>query len=227
MVGRGRSMLLVAMALVAVSSFVAPLPRAVATARATTDPCRGLRGVTLPADDDPELVVVQRRIIRCAAFLHETGFGLEEKAQCVLFAYALMDRLRPPQLRYSSGGTTAGEYFLRLDSLGHTSEPDGNRRPKKQKRPLFVWWQEGLTQGHVAVYIGGDLFIDSQAAFLVAKHDLSVRKPKFVAWNLQRPNRQVAFTRYIHQPWPRRFPVGPDGYSSARVNGGSCRLCEQ
>ena len=203
------------------------LPAGGTLARGNSDPCRGLRGVTLPTDDAEALTRLQRRIIRCAAHVHETGFGTEDKAQCVPFAYALMDRLRPPEMRYSSGGTTAGEYFLRLDSLGHASEPDGNRRPKKQKRPLFVWWKEGLTQGHVAVYIGGDLFVDSQAAFLVAKHDLSVKKPKLVAWNLQTPNRQVAFSRYIHQPWPRRSPVGPDGYSSARVNGGSCRICVQ
>jgi hypothetical protein len=202
-----------------------PSPNALA--RKSIDPCRGLGGVTLPDNDPVRLEKVQRNIIRCAAHLHETGFGLEEKAQCVPFAYALMDRLRSPQVRYTSGGDTAGAYFVRLESLDEMSKPDKKGRPKKQKRPLFVWWNEGLDQGHVAVYIGGNLFIDNQAAYLIAKYDLSTKNPKAVAWNVESPNDTHPLTRYVRRPWPRRSPSIPDGYSSARVNGGSCRLCRQ
>lgn len=198
-----------------------------AQAGKNVDPCRGLVGITLPDNDPAQLMTVQRRIIRCAVYLHETGFGLEEKAQCVPFAYALMDRLRPPHVRYSSGGDTAGVYFGRLKSLDQTSQPDKKGRPKKQKRPLFVWWQQGLEQGHVGVYIGGELFIDSQAAYLIAKHDLSTRNPAAVAWNVKSPNDTHALTPFVRRPWPRRSPSIPDGYSSARVNGGSCRVCRQ
>ena len=218
---RRRSWLMPAVVLLAV------WPTDQVSARGTVDPCRGLEGVTLPDDDPEALVQVQRRIIRCAAHLHETGFGLAEKAQCVPFAYALMDRLRPPQKRYSSGGDTAGAYFGHLKSLDQTSQPEKKGRPKKQKRPLFVWWQQGLDQGHVGVYIGGDLFIDSQAAYLIAKYDLSTKNPAAAAWNVKSPNDTHVFTRYIQRPWPRRSPSIPDGYSSARVNGGSCRICRQ
>ena len=227
MVGRGRSTMLVAIALVVLSPLVPVTWGAEATARAKADPCRGLRGVSLPVDDADALERVQRRIVKCAAHLHETGFGLEEKAQCVPFAYALMDRLRSPEMRYSSGGDTAGAYFARLESLGQTSIPARTGRPKKEKRPLFVWWQDGLDEGHVGVYIGGDLFVDSQSAFLMAKHDLSPKDPAAVAWNLRKPTEQATLMRYVNRPWPRRSPAGPDGYSSARVNGGSCRVCEQ
>lgn len=222
MTGRGLSTVLAATVLLGVV-----VGGGEATARMMSDPCRGLRGVSLPVGDGEALERVQRRIVKCAAHLHETGFGLEEKAQCVPFAYALMDRLRSPEMRYSSGGDTAGAYFARLESLGQTSMPARTGRPKKEKRPLFVWWQEGLAEGHVGVYIGGDLFVDSQSAYLMAKHGLSPKDPAAVAWNLRKPTERITLTKYVNRPWPRRSPAGPDGYSSARVNGGSCRVCEQ
>jgi hypothetical protein len=216
-----------AVALVASVALFSIAPTTPVGAGKSVDPCRGLEGVALPDNDPVRLEKVQRNIIRCAAHLHETGFGLEEKAQCVPFAYALMDRLRSPQVRYTSGGDTAGAYFVRLESLDEMSKPGKKGRPKKQKRPLFVWWNEGLDQGHVAVYIGGNLFIDNQAAYLIAKYDLSTKNPKAVAWNVESPNDTHPLTRYVRRPWPRRSPSIPDGYSSARVNGGSCRLCRQ
>ena len=79
------------MAFVVAPALAAVLSGGTAMARAKEDPCRGLRGVSLPVDDAVALERVQRRIVTCAAHLHETGFGLEEKAQCVPFAYALME----------------------------------------------------------------------------------------------------------------------------------------
>ena len=189
-------------------------------------PCSGLQGVRLPVDQPAELKRVQVRIIRCAKHVQKVEFGNRADVQCVPFAYALMEKLAPPLPKYSSGGDTAGLYFLRLKAAAKIAKPLDGGRPKNQRKPSLIWWSENMELGHVGVYIGGDLYIDSQAAELVAKKNLSTTNPKLVAWNLGKSRSQVAFREYIRRPWPRGTPQTPDGYSLAKVNGGSCLQCE-
>ena len=189
-------------------------------------PCSGLQGIRLPVDKPVELKRVQVRIIRCAKHVQKVEFGNRDDVQCVAFAYALMEKLAPPLPKYSSGGDTAGLYFLRLKAAAKITKPLDGGRPKNQRKPSLIWWSQNMTLGHVGVYIGGDLYIDSQAAELVAKKNLPMTNPKLVAWNLGKSRSQVAFRDFIRRPWPRGTPQTPDGYSLAKVNGGSCLQCK-
>lgn len=189
-------------------------------------PCSGLQGIRLPVDQPAELKRIQTRIIRCAKHVQKVEFGNSDTVQCVPFAYALMEKLAPPLPKYFSGGDTAGVYFLRLKAAAKVVTPLENGRPKNQRKPSLVWWSKNMELGHVGVYIGGDLFLDSRAAHLVAKNNLPTKNPKLAAWNIAKSNKQVAFRNYIQRPWPRGTPQTPDGYSLAKVNGGSCLQCD-
>lgn len=191
-----------------------------------SNPCLGLRGIELPVDQPEELAAVQVRIIRCASYVQRVDYGNKGKVQCVRFAYLLMDKLREPGQRLFSGGDTAGAYFARLDSSGKTTKPQADGRPKDQSKPLYVWWNRNMAQGHLGVWIGGDLYIDSQSALLVVTHKLPIKDPTLAAWSISTPRAQKTLGRYIGRPWPRNSPSIPDGYSTARVNGGSCNKCQ-
>jgi len=197
-----------------------------ASAVSETNPCSGLRGIELPVDKPEELAAVQSRIIDCASYVQRVDYGNRGKVQCVAFAYLLMDKLREPGQRLFSGGDTAGTYFVRLDSSGKTTKPLANGRPKDQSKPLYVWWNRNMERGHLAVWIGGDLYVDSESALLVVTHKLPIKDPTLAAWNISTPRAQKTLGRYVGRPWPRNSPSIPDGYSTARVNGGSCLKCE-
>ena len=191
-----------------------------------TNPCSGLRGIELPVDKPEELAVVQSRIIDCASYVQRVDYGNRGKVQCVAFAYLLMDKLREPGQRLVSGGDTAGTYFARLDSSGKTTKPLANGRPKDQSKPLYVWWNRNMLRGHVGVWIGGDLYVDSESALLVVTHKLQIEDPTLAAWSISTPRAQKILGSYVRRPWPRNSPAIPDGYSTARVNGGSCLKCQ-
>jgi len=191
-----------------------------------TNPCSGLRGIELPVDKPEELAVVQSRIIDCASYVQRVDYGNRGKVQCVAFAYLLMDKLREPGQRLFSGGDTAGTYFARLDSSGKTTKPLANGRPKDQSKPLYVWWNRNMLRGHVGVWIGGDLYVDSESALLVVTHKLQIEDPTLAAWSISTPRAQKILGSYVRRPWPRNSPAIPDGYSTARVNGGSCLKCQ-
>jgi len=214
-------------ALVLLFSFgINMIPASSAWAAPLKNPCKGLQGVRLPDSDQNALKEVQIRILKCAARIHKEQFGLKEYAQCVPFAYALMYVLHNSHPKVSSSGDTAAGYFQRLQALKKAIPAMVNARPKNQTRPLFVWWKDNMQFGHVGVYIGGDLFIDSQGAFLLATERVRVTQPRKSAWNIRQPRRQIAFSQIIQRPWPRRIPAKPDGYSVTQVNGDSCRTCQ-
>jgi len=115
---------------------------------------------------------------------------------------------------------------VRLDSSGKTTKPLANGRPKDQSKPLYVWWNRNMERGHLGVWIGGDLYVDSESALLVVTHKLPIKDPTLAAWNISTPRSQKILGSYVRRPWPRNSPSIPDGYSTARVNGGSCLKCE-
>jgi len=202
------------------------IPISGASAAPTKNPCKGLQGVRLPDSDQNALKEVQIRILKCAARIHKEQFGLKEYAHCVPFAYALMYVLHHSHPKVSSSGDTAAGYFQRLQALKKAIPAMENARSKNQTRPLFVWWKDNMEFGHVGVYIGGDLFIDSQGAFLLATQRVRITQPRKSAWHISQPRRQIAFSQIIQRPWPRRIPAKPDGYSVTQVNGDSCRTCQ-
>lgn len=191
------------------------------------NPCRAVRNIELPSDDFG-LAIVQGRILACARHLQLYRFGKENRQQCVPFANALMDILRPglkDRVVGQSRPFTAGRFTEALRSrklLFPRDEMTGlPRNPGDTKsRPVFVWWDTTeKSDGHVGVYIGGGLFIDAYVGFelakLSAKEVNAITDPSRWAWSVvPRPQTGV--------PWPEGFwprQKVNDGFSVVRVRG--------
>lgn len=194
---------------------------------ARPSPCAAVRNVALPSDEFG-LAIVQRQILSCARHLQMYSFGREDKQQCVTFANALMNILRPAwrnrvvgQARPHSAGNFVDALrvrrllFARNPSTGLPANPSDLR-----SRPAFVWWDKfDKPDGHVGVYIGGGLFVDSYVAYELAQLSndemAEISDPSRWTWSVRPgPQRRV--------PWPEghwpRERVN-DGFSVVRVRG--------
>jgi hypothetical protein len=190
-------------------------------------PCPSVRNVVLP-DDGYALAQVQLKILACARHLQLTRFGRENKQECVAFANALMNILRPAMKDRVVGQSrphNAGNFTeaLRWRKLLFTRDESTGlpARPRDlASRPAFVWWDTNQkTDGHVGVYIGGGLFVDSYVGFELAKLSndemAEITDPSRWSWTVKPgPQRRV--------PWPEghwpRERVN-DGFSVVRVRG--------
>lgn len=196
-------------------------------ASAKPGPCASVRNVVLPGDD-LGLRIVQTRILECVRDLQIHRFGRKNKQQCVGFANALMNILRPAHKERVVGQSAP-------HSAGHFAEALRRRRllfardektglPTKSddlgSRAAFIWWDTNQkADGHVGVYIGGGLFVDSYVAYELGKlTDAQMRAitdPSLWSWSVTpAPQRRV--------PWPEGFWPRQrvnDGYSVVRVRG--------
>lgn len=191
-------------------------------------PCPSVRNVEL-SDDTFVLRETQLKILACARHLQRTRFGKENKQQCVPFANALMDILRPGMKHrvvgqsrpYSAGNFTVA--LRRRKLLFARDETTGlPLRPADiGSRPAFIWWDTSQkTDGHVGVYIGGGLFVDSYVGYELAKlSDVEMGKitdPSRWSWAVKPgPQRRVPWPE---GHWPRQRVN--DGFSVVRVRGG-------
>ena len=194
---------------------------------AAVDPCRAVRNVDLPRDE-LGLAIVQTRILHCVRHLQLYKFGKNDKQQCVIFANAVMDVLRPAMRSRVVGQSaphTAGRFAEALRQrrlLFSRDEVTGlPERPAETKsRPVYIWWDTSQkSDGHVGVYIGGGLFVDAYVGFELAK--LSTRQmnaisdPSRWAWSVSpAPQTKVPWPE---GHWPRQRVN--DGYSVVRVRG--------
>jgi hypothetical protein len=155
-------------------------------------------------------------------------FGRENKVQCVSFANALMDILRPAMKERIVGQSrphTAGNFTVALRArklLFARDEASGmpRRLVDTKSRAVFVWWDTSQkTDGHVGVYIGGGLFVDSYVGYELAqlsdKEMARIADPSRWAWTVKPgPQRRVPWPE---GHWPRQRVN--DGYSVVRVRG--------
>lgn len=194
---------------------------------AKPSPCAKVRNVELPSDE-LGLTIIQRQILACVRHLQVHVFGKDNKQQCVPFANALMDVLRPAQRNRVVGQSrphTAGHFtealrargllFARDDKTGLPVDPSDLR-----SRPAFIWWNEvGKPNGHVGVYIGGGLFVDSYVGFelgrLSAREVNAIVDPAKWSWSVT-PGPQTDVP-WPEGHWPRQRVN--DGYSVTRVRG--------
>lgn len=219
---RGRRFITVVLAIVAVS-VVQPTP----SASAKPGPCPSVRNVQL-SNDAFLLRETQLRILACARHLQRVRFGRENKQQCVSFANALMDILRPAMKErvigqsrpHSAGHFTAALRVRKL--LFARDEVSGlpQRPADLGSRPVFVWWDTNQkTDGHVGVYIGGGLFVDSYVGFQLAQLSddemVAITDPSRWSWTVKPgPQKRVPWPE---GHWPRQRVN--DGYSVVRVRG--------
>lgn len=194
---------------------------------ASANPCASVRNVELPSDDFG-LVIIQTRILACVRHIQIHRFGKENKQQCVAFANALMDVLRPGlknRIIGQSAPHTAGRFtealrarrllFARDEASGMPLHPADTK-----SRPVFIWWDTAQkTDGHVGVYIGGGLFVDAYVGYELAKLSDSemnaVTDPARFSWAVKPgPQRRVPWPE---GHWPRQRVN--DGYSVVRVRG--------
>lgn len=194
---------------------------------APTSPCSIVRNIELPSDAF-SLNLIQLRILECARHLQLYSFGRDEKQQCVPFANALMNVLRPAlrgRVVGQSAPYTAGHFTEALRGrklLFARDEVTGLPvRPSDIKdRPVFIWWDTSQkADGHVGVYIGGGLFVDAYVAYELAK--LSSKEMQSIA-DASRWSWSVAPRPQTRVPWPEghwpRQRVN-DGFSVVRVRG--------
>lgn len=193
----------------------------------TSNPCAVVRNVVLPPDGFV-LDLVQLRILECARHLQLVRFGRGEKQQCVAFANALMDMLRPATRTRIIGQSrphSAGNFAVALKSrqllFGRDEKTGLPVRPAElRSRPVFVWWDTNeKTDGHVGVYIGGGLFVDSYVGYelgkLSDKEMAGITDPSRWSWTVKPgPQRRVPWPE---GHWPRQRVN--DGYSIVRVRG--------
>lgn len=202
-------------------------PQPSAVSAAGPNPCAAVRNVELPSDDFGRNLI-QIRILECARHLQLYTFGKDNKQQCVAFANALMNVLRPAMRGRVVGQTaphTAGRFaealrqrrllFARDESTGLPLKPSDTK-----SRPVYIWWDTSQkTNGHVGVYIGGGLFIDEYVGFQLAK--LSAKEMSAIT-DASRWSWSVAPKPQTRVPWPEghwpRQRVN-DGYSVVRVRG--------
>lgn len=191
------------------------------------NPCAVVRNVELPSRGFV-LDLIQIRILQCARHLQRTRFGRDNKQQCVAFANALMDILRPATRRIVIGQSrphSAGNYAAALRSrrlLFARDEKSGlpERPADLGSRPVFVWWDTNQkTDGHVGVYIGGGLFVDSYVGYELAQLSdeemAEITDPTRWSWTVKPgPQRRVPWPE---GHWPRQRVN--DGYSVVRVRG--------
>ncbi|MEY2969463.1 MAG: hypothetical protein RIQ64_2090 [Actinomycetota bacterium] len=190
-------------------------------------PCSSVRNVELP-DDGFLLRETQLRILACARHVQRVRFGRENKQQCVPFANALMDILRPAMKNRVIGQSrphSAGNFTLALRArklLFARDEATGLPRRVSElgSRAVFVWWDTGQkNEGHVGVYIGGGLFVDSYVGYELAQLSdaemSNITDPTRWSWTVKPgPQRRVPWPE---GHWPRQRVN--DGYSVVRVRG--------
>lgn len=194
---------------------------------APTSPCAIVRNIELPSDDF-SLNLIQLRILECARHLQLYTFGKKEKQQCVPFANALMNVLRPAmrgRVVGQSAPYTAGRFTeaLRQRRLLFARDEETGlpvRQSDTKDRPVFIWWDASQkVDGHVGVYIGGGLFIDAYVAYelaqLSAKEMQSITDASRWSWSVvPKPQTRVPWPE---GHWPRQRVN--DGYSVVRVRG--------
>ena len=199
----------------------------VPAAAVAPNPCAAVRDVELPSDDFG-LNLIQLRILECARHLQLYTFGKDDKQQCVPFANALMNVLRPAmrgRVVGQSAPHTAGRFtealrqrkllFARDEVTGLPLRPSETR-----SRPVYIWWDTSQKiDGHVGVYIGGGLFVDAYVGYELAK--LSTKEMQAItdasrwAWSVApKPQTKVPWPE---GHWPRQRVN--DGYSVVRVRG--------
>ena len=190
-------------------------------------PCASVRNVEL-SDDGFLLRETQVRILACARHIQRVRFGRENKQQCVPFANALMDILRPglkDRVIGQSRPHSAGNFTVALRArklLFARDEATGLPRHASElgSRSVFVWWDTGQkTDGHVGVYIGGGLFVDSYVGYELAQLSdaemANITDPTRWSWTVKPgPQRRVPWPE---GHWPRQRVN--DGYSVVRVRG--------
>ena len=190
-------------------------------------PCPSVRNVEL-SDDAFVLRETQLKILACVRHLQRTRFGKENKQQCVPFANALMDILRPGMKErvvgqsrpHSAGNFTAALRWRKL--LFARDETTGLplRPADLGSRPAFIWWDtQQKADGHVGVYIGAGLFVDSYVAYELAKLSDAemgeITDPSRWSWTVKPgPQRRVPWPE---GHWPRQRVN--DGFSVVRVRG--------
>lgn len=190
-------------------------------------PCPSVHNVELSNDSDV-LRETQLKILACARHLQRTRFGKENKQHCVAFANALMDILRPGMKHrvvgqsrpYSAGNFAVALRWRKLLFARDESTGLPVRPADLGSRPALIWWDTyQKTDGHVGVYIGGGLFVDSYVGFELAKLSneemAAITDPSRWSWTVKPgPQRRV--------PWPEghwpRERVN-DGFSVVRVRG--------
>lgn len=194
---------------------------------AKAGPCPSVRNVELP-DDPFFLRETQLRILACARHLQLVRFGKENKQQCVPFANALMDILRPGtknrvvgQSRPHSAGNFAAALRWRRLLFARDEGTGLPLRPADLgSRPAFIWWDAvGKPDGHVGVYIGGGLFVDSYVGYELARLSDTemdvITDPSRWSWTVKPgPQRRVPWPE---GHWPRQRVN--DGFSVVRVRG--------
>lgn len=194
---------------------------------ASASPCAIVRNIELPSDAF-SLNLMQLRILDCARHLQLHEFGTGEKQQCVPFANALMNVLRPAMRGRVVGQSvpyTAGHFTEALRQrklLFARNEVTGLpvRRSDIKDRPVFIWWDASQkADGHVGVYIGGGLFVDAYVAYELAK--LSAKEMRAIT-DASRWSWSVSPKPQTRVPWPEghwpRQRVN-DGFSVVRVRG--------
>ena len=211
--------------LIAVVSGLCAHPGSVVAA--PTSPCAIVRNIELPSDDF-SLNLIQLRILECARHLQLYTFGKKEKQQCVPFANALMNVLRPAmrgRVVGQSAPYTAGRFAEALRQrrlLFARDEVTGLpvRQSDTKDRPVFIWWDTSQkVDGHVGVYIGGGLFIDAYVAYelaqLPAKEMQAITDASRWSWSVSpKPQTRVPWPE---GHWPRQRVN--DGFSVVRVRG--------
>ena len=198
-----------------------------ANVSAKPGPCLSVRNVEL--SDDPFLLrETQLRILACARHLQRVRFGRENKQQCVAFANALMDILRPAMKERVVGQSrphNAGNFTVALrirKLLFARDEASGlpQRPADTGSRPVFVWWDTSQkADGHVGVYVGGGLFVDSYVGYELAQLSddemAKITDPSRWSWMVKPgPQRRVPWPE---GHWPRQRVN--DGFSVVRVRG--------
>ncbi len=194
---------------------------------AKSSPCAAVRNVVLPSDE-LGLIIVQRQILACVRHLQRYTYGQGRKQECIPFANALMNILRPAlkdrvigQSRpHNAGNFTEALRWRKLLFARDRSTGLPERPRDLGSRPAFVWWDTNQkTEGHVGVYIGGGLFVDSYVGYELAKLSndemAAITDPSRWSWTVKPgPQRRV--------PWPEghwpRERVN-DGFSVVRVRG--------
>jgi len=194
----------------------------------TTNPCVSVRDIELPSDEF-SLNLTQIEILECVRHLQLVTFGKDNKQQCVPFANALMNVLRPAMRERVVGQSaphTAGRFtealrqrkllFARDEVTGLPVRPSQTR-----SRPVFIWWDTSQkVDGHVGVYIGGGLFVDAYVGYELAK--LSAKEMRAITdasrWSWSATPKPQTRVPWPEGHWPRQRVN--DGYSVVRVRGG-------
>ncbi len=187
--------------------------------------CELVRDVKLP-NDSVMLAAVQMNIVRCALHVYNQQ-GRNQGIQCVPFAFALIKILNPSISNNRLPVKNGRNFFTADEGLGVLrknkkllpTQASTGMPVSSTTRPILVWWSsEGITGGHVGVYIGNGLFLDNKAATWIAEYEgrLSTAvKPFRFAWTTRNVKQTEALWiqegRSPASFWPRNKIN--DGYS--------------